>query len=209
LINSVSASGGSIAGLYIYPGNGETYESVDQIVYQLTAVNTNTTISVSIDGRPPILMNYQGEINEVVNGDTVSRDWYVWHIPIPSINDPGKHTLQFFSHYYVWQETDQYWAEFNAHTDVKSFYIAFIAAPSRSPPSSTSAIPTYALPIAVLSMLVTLLALAKFKTQRPINARNLLLQGNRTGRNMRIKLRSSKNCLEETLKSLSSEASSE
>ena len=185
LTNLVSASGGSIASLYVYPSDGETYESVNQIVYQLTAVNTNTTVSVSIDGKPPILMNYQGETNEVVKGDTVARDWYVWQVTIPSIIDPGKHTLQFFSHYYVWQETDRYWAEFNASSDVKSFNIvSSTPAPSHSPsspssmassipvpsqsPSSISVILAYVFAITVSSMLVTLVALAKFKTRKPI-----------------------------------------
>jgi hypothetical protein len=168
LTNFVSASGGSIANLYVYPNDGETYESVDQIVYQLTAVNTNTTVSVSVDGGPPILMNYQGEINEAVKGDAVARDWYVWQVTIPSINDPGKHTLQFFSHYYVWQETDQYWAEFNASSDVKSFNIvSSTAAPSQCP-SSVSVILTYVFAATVLSMLAALLALAKFKTRKPV-----------------------------------------
>ena len=181
----VSASSGSIANLYIYPNEGGTYESVDQIVYQLTAVNTNTTVSVSIDGGPLIPMNYQGEINEAVKGDTVARDWYVWQVAIPSINGPGKHTLQFFSHYYVWQETDQYWAEFNASSDVKSFSIASStpasSQPSSSPsstassnadpsqfPSSVFIILTCTFAATVLSMFVALLALAKFKTRKPV-----------------------------------------
>ena len=171
LTSSVSASGGSITSLYVYPSNGETYGSVNLIVYQLTAVNTNTTVSVSIDGKPLILMNYQGQVNEVVNGDAVSRDWYVWQVTIPSISDPGKHTLQFFSHYYVWQETDQYWAEFNAHTEVESFKIASNPASSQSQTSSIPVVFTYLFAATVLSMIAALIALKKFRTRKPITPR--------------------------------------
>ena len=162
--NFASASDGSIANLYVFPSDGGTYESVNQVVYQLTAVNTNTTVSVSIDGRPPTPMNYTGEVKEIVNGEDSSQDWYQWQITIPSISDPGKHTLQFFSHYYVWQETDQYWAEFNARSDIKSFNIVSAAASSQNPPESIPIVIMRMLASAALLIILILLALAKFRT---------------------------------------------
>ncbi len=112
--NFVYASGGSIALANAYPREGCTYLAIDYFTYQLSAVNTNTTVLVSIDGGPLISMTFQGIRDEVVNGDTVARDWYTWQVTIPAITESDDHTLQFFSHYYVWQETDQYWAEFNS-----------------------------------------------------------------------------------------------
>ena len=121
-----------------YPDDGGTYEFVDHFVEQTTAVNTNTTVSVSIDGEPPIPMTYQGIKNEIVSGDTVARDWYTWNITVPAITAPGRHTFQFFRHYYVWQEADQYWAEFNSHSTVQSFNIGNSSAtPSPTPPPTT------------------------------------------------------------------------
>ena len=133
-----SASGASIAMANYYPGDGETYEFIDHFLEQTTAVNTNTTVAVSIDEGPPIPMPYQGIKNEIASGDTVARDWYMWQITIPAITAPGKHTFQFFRHYYVWQEADKYWAEFDSYSTVQSFNITDSSAtPSQSPPPAT------------------------------------------------------------------------
>ena len=99
-----------------YPDDGGTYEFIDHFLDQTTAVNTNTTVSVSIDGGPLIPMAYQGIKNEMVSDDSDARDWYTWQVTIPAITAPGRHTFQFFSHYYVWQDADQYWAEFDAYS---------------------------------------------------------------------------------------------
>ena len=136
--NLVFASGGSIAMANYYPDDGGTYGFIDHFLEQTTAVNTNTTVSVSIDGGPLIPMTYQGIRNEMVSGDTVAHDWYTWQIAIPAIMAPGGHSFQFFSHYYVWQEVDQYWTEFNAYSNVHSFTIACpLPTPSQSPPPTT------------------------------------------------------------------------
>ncbi len=132
-ISLVSASEGSIAMANTYPENGGTYFVVDHFIYQVTAVNTNTTVSVSIDNGPLIPMAFQGIINEAVNGDTVTRDWYTWQVTIPAITNTGNYTFQFFSHYYVWQDKDQYWAEFNARSNTQSITIAD---PFSTPPTS-------------------------------------------------------------------------
>jgi hypothetical protein len=138
--NLVSASDGSIAMVNAYPEDGGTYFLVDHFIYQITAVNTNTTVSVSIDNGPLIPMAFQGIINEVVNSDTVARDWYTWQITIPAITNPGRHTFQFFSHYYVLQDTDHYWAEFNACSTAQSFSIANSTPPTSSP-TTTRTVP--------------------------------------------------------------------
>jgi hypothetical protein len=132
--NLVYASGGSIAMANSYPQEGGTYLAVDHFIYQTTAVNTNTTVSVSVDNGPLITMAFQGVRNEVVNGDSVARDWYTWQVTIPSITDSGEHTFQFFSHYYVWQDTDHYWAELNARSTAHSFTVTN---PSSTSPTST------------------------------------------------------------------------
>lgn len=133
-----SANGTSIAMTNHYPDDGGTYEFVDHFVEQTTAVNTNTTVSVSIDGEPSIPMRYQGVKNQIAPSDTVARDWYTWNITVPAITTPGKHTFQFFRHYYVWQEADQYWAEFNSYSNVQSFNIGNpLATPSQSSPPAT------------------------------------------------------------------------
>jgi hypothetical protein len=120
-----------------YPNDGGTYVFIDHFLMQTTAVNTNTTVSVSIDEGPLIPMAYQGIINEMVLGDTVVRNWYTWQVAIPALTAPGRHTFQFFDHYYVWQDKDQYWADFNAHSTVRSFTIALPPpTPSQSTPSS-------------------------------------------------------------------------
>jgi hypothetical protein len=136
--NLFSANGASVAMANYYPEDGETYEFIDHFLDQATAVNTNTTVSVCIDDGPLIPMTYQGVRNEMVLGDTVARDWYTWQITIPAITAPGRHTFQFFRHYYVWQEADQYWAEFNSYSVVQSFNIADSSStPSQSPPPTT------------------------------------------------------------------------
>jgi len=131
----VSASGGSIVMANYYPNDGGTYGFIDRFLKQTTAVNTNTTVSVSIDGGPLIPMIYQGIINETVQGDTVVRNWYTWQVAIPASAAPGKHTFQFFDHHYVWQDKGQFWADFNAYSTVKSFTIAL---PLPTPSQSTS-----------------------------------------------------------------------
>jgi hypothetical protein len=148
--NLVSASGGSIAMANAYPEDGGTYLVVDHFMYQATAVNTNTTVSVSIDDGPLVPMAFQSVRNEMVNGDTVARDWYTWQVTIPAITNPGRHAFQFFSHYYVWQDTDHYWAEFDARSTAQSFTIAGpLSTPSQSPPPTTN-------PVYVIAALTTL-----------------------------------------------------
>jgi len=167
-----SASGASIAMVNCYPDDGEAYEFVDHFLEQTTAVNTNTTVSVSIDGEPLIPMTYQGIKNEIVSGDTVARDWYTWNITVPAITTSGRHTFQFFRHYYVWQEADQYWAEFNSQSTVQSFNIANSSAtPSPTPPSTTMNT-AYIFAIIAASAITAVLVLATFtlrkRTQRHI-----------------------------------------
>ena len=122
--NSVFAAGGSISAAMTYPESGGTYGVVDHFVYQMRSVNTNTTYSVSIDGQPPILMVYQGIINEASANASVAGSWYQWQLTIPAIITPGRHTFQFFGHYYVWQDIDHYWAEFNSYSTIRSFTVA-------------------------------------------------------------------------------------
>jgi hypothetical protein len=133
------ANAASISMVNHYPDDGETYDFVDHFIEQVTAVNTNTTVSVSIDGQAAIPMTYQGIKNEVVPGDTVARDWHTWNITVPPITTPGAHTFQFFKHYYVWQETDPYWAEFNSNSALQTFAIAGASTtPSLSPQPETT-----------------------------------------------------------------------
>jgi hypothetical protein len=131
----VFASGGNIAMANYYPNDGGTYGFVDHFLKQTTAVNTNTTVSVSIDGGPLLPMVYQGIINEMVPDDTAVRNWYTWQIAIPALTAPGRHTFQFFYHDYVWQDKDRYWADFNGYSTVQSFTIAL---PRPTPSQSTS-----------------------------------------------------------------------
>ena len=72
---------------------------------------------------PLVPMDFQGLTNETGNGDSTVQDWYTWKATTPAITEAGNHTFQFFSHYYVWQDSDQYWAEFNAQSTVYSFTI--------------------------------------------------------------------------------------
>jgi len=66
---------------------------------------------------------YQGIRNEIVPGDSENRSWYIWQATTSPITTPGKHTYQFFSHYYVWQDPDQYWAEYNSYSTLYLFTI--------------------------------------------------------------------------------------
>jgi hypothetical protein len=120
--NLASASDGSISQANTYPQEDSTYLAVDHFTYQLSAIDTNTTVSVSIDNEPPAPMVFEGIQNIVANDDAVAN-WYTWQTTVPAITEPGNHTFQFFSHYYVWQDSDQYWAEFNARSTVYSFTI--------------------------------------------------------------------------------------
>lgn len=122
-LNPVFASEGSIARSNYYPENGEKLQIVNNFLFQTTGVNTNTTVSVSIDGGTPIPMTYLGIRTEIVPGDTVACEWYSWQIYVPAMATPGEHTFQFFSHYYVWQSTDQYWASFNFCSNLQTFTI--------------------------------------------------------------------------------------
>jgi hypothetical protein len=168
--NLVSASGASITMANYYPEDGETYEFIDHFLEQATAVNTNTTVSVSIDGGPLIPMIYQGIRNEMVPADTVARDWYMWQITIPDITTPGRHTFQFFRRYYVWQEADQYWAEFNSYSSVQSFNIASPLPTSSEPPPQATINPAYIFTTITASAATAFLVLVTFvlrnRTQR-------------------------------------------
>ena len=141
--NLFYANAVSISLVNHYPVDGETYEFIDHFVEQTTAVNTNTTVSISIDNGELIPLIYQGIRNEKVTGDTETRDWYTWNISTTAITEPGEHTFQFFRHYYVWQEADQYWGEFNSHSNVMSFTISdFTISPSPYPTSTPILSPT-------------------------------------------------------------------
>ncbi len=161
-----SASAVSIAMANYYPDDGETYDFVDHFIEQTTAVNTNTTVSVSIDGEQPIPMLYQGIKNEIVPGDTVARDWYTWNITIPPITIPGTHTYQFFRHYYVWQEADQYWAEFNSQSTLQTFTIAGDHTSPSPPPSSETTNPLYIFTAIAASAITALVVLVAFTLRK-------------------------------------------
>ncbi len=130
--NTVSASGGSITMTNCYPSDGEKYEVIDHFTEQVLWVNTNTTVSVTLDGGVPIPMIYKGLISEVAEGDSIAQDWYTWEITIHPLTVPGLHSFQFFGKYFVWQETDQYWSEFNYSTNLRSFIIENPALPNAS-----------------------------------------------------------------------------
>jgi hypothetical protein len=122
-ISTVNASGGSIVMLKTYPENNGVYDSVDHFLYQVTGINTNTTISVSIDGGPQIPMLYQGTKNGTSSDDTLVSEWYTWQVTNPNELPQGEHSLHFFGHCYVWQEMDHYWAEFNTSSAMETFTI--------------------------------------------------------------------------------------
>lgn len=161
-----SASAASIAMANHYPDDGETYDFVDHFIEQTTAVNTNTTVSVSIDGEQPIPMTYQGIKNEIVPGDTVVRDWYTWNITILPITTPGTHTFQFFRHYYVWQEADQYWAEFNSQSTLQTFAIAGDQTTSSPSPQPETTNPLYIFTAIAASAITALLVLVAFTLRK-------------------------------------------
>jgi hypothetical protein len=119
-----------------YPNDGGTYPFVDHFLMQTTEVNVNTTVSVSVDGGPRTPMTYQGILNETVPGDTVVRSWYTWEVTIPALITAGRHTFQFFYNDYVWQDKDQYWADFNGYSTVQSFTIILPPSTSSQSPSS-------------------------------------------------------------------------
>jgi hypothetical protein len=162
-----SASGASsIAMVNHYPDDGETYAYIDHFMEQTTAVNTNTTVSVSIDGEPLIPLMYPDIKNEIAPGDTVARDWYTWNITIPPITTPGTHTFQFFRHYYVWQEADQYWAEFNSQSTLQSFTIAGASTTPSPSPQPETANPLYLLTAIIASAITALLVLVAFTLRK-------------------------------------------
>ncbi len=159
----VFAGGGTIVIANHYPDDGETYEFIDHFMEQTTAVNVNTTVSVSIDGGPLIPLRFEGVREETAPGDTETRDWFTWQITVPAMTTPGNHTFQFFSHYYVWQGADEYWAEFNACSDVKSFSIVSqLPAPSQPPAESSKINQVYALAGVAASSAALLLLIAFF-----------------------------------------------
>ena len=168
--NLVLADGGSIAMANAYPENGGTYEVVDNILYQTTAANINTTVSVRIDSGPPIQMAYQGIRNEKAQGDTVARDWHTWQTKVPAIATPGRHTFQFFSHYYVWQTADQYWAEFDASSNPQSFVIADSLLSPSSSRLSTTTNSVYFLAALSASPIAAILLIGIFVRQRRYRA---------------------------------------
>lgn len=146
-INLVSALEGSIAKVHYFPESETPYGSVNYFMMQTTAVNTNTTVSVSIDGEQPVPLAYQDVTHEAVAGDTSAFDWYTWQANVSDITAPGRHTVQFLSHYFVWQQADGYWAEFNAQSEVRSFLIGsfapdYLPSPSPSPSSTTTLSPS-------------------------------------------------------------------
>jgi hypothetical protein len=153
----VFAGGGSIAMAHYYPDDGGTYAFIDHFLEMTTAVNANTTVSVSIDGGSLIPMTFQGIRSEMVSGDAVVRDWYTWQLSIPALTASGSHTFQFFSHYYVWQDVDQYWAEFDSYSTVKSFTIAY---PAQA--SAPTVNPVYIFAAIAISPIVALLIVVTF-----------------------------------------------
>jgi hypothetical protein len=162
----VNAAGGSIAKVNTYPENDGTYAVVDQFLYQVTGINANTTVSVSVDDGPPISMVYQGIKNEPALNDTVACEWYTWQVTIPTMPTQGKHTFQFFSYYFVWQEQDHYWAEFNACSTLKSFTIAGHSLIPAEPKPVTTTNPIYVI-TALTSPLSALLLITAIKRNRP------------------------------------------
>jgi hypothetical protein len=164
--NLVFAGDGSIAMSNTYPEDGGTYGVVDHFSYQITAANSNTTVSIRIDDGPLIPMQYRGITNEVGTGDNVALDWYTWQVTIPAITAQGKHSFQFFSHYCVWQGADQCWAEFDSYSNVQSFTIAFSSStPSMSlPPTTTN--PTEVIVILATLPLAAIVLLIFFLLQK-------------------------------------------
>jgi hypothetical protein len=161
----VNAGGGSIVMASTYPEDNGTYGVVDHFVYQITGVNTNTTVSVSIDDGPLISMVCEGIKNETPPDCTVACEWYTWQVTIPAITIQGRHTFQFFSHCYVWQDEDHYWSEFNVRSPLKSFTIAG-PLPTPAEAQSPTAINQVYIIAALASQLSALLLIISFKTCR-------------------------------------------
>jgi hypothetical protein len=164
--NLVLAGGGSIAMAKTYPEDGGTYGVIDHFSYQTTAVNANTTVSVRVDDGPLLPMAYEGIRNEIAPGDTVTRDWHTWQATTPSLTTPGRHSFQFFSHYYVWQDADHYWAEFNACSTVRSFAIdgPFSTPVQSTPPTATNQV--YFLAVLTASPLAAILFITVIISRR-------------------------------------------
>jgi hypothetical protein len=152
--------------VYMYPEDGGTYSSIDRVTCQITGVNTNTTVSVSIDDGQRVPMIYEGIRNETGEGEAAGCQWYTWQATIPTILTGGKHTLQFFSHYYVWQEQDHYWAECSAYSTVKSFAIECLTPNPAKHEQQTNNISVYL--IAALAFpLSAFLVVSSVKRYRP------------------------------------------
>jgi len=165
--NVASAGGGTIAATNNYPDDGGTYEFVDYFSEQTTAVNTNTTVLVSVDGGPLIPMTFKGVRKEIAPEDSVSRDWYTWETAVPAITRPGNHIFQFFSRYYVWQDADICWAEFNAQSSAKSFTINSNSPPSSHPPQPTETNQVHIFAGVAASSAALLLLIASFLPRKP------------------------------------------
>lgn len=163
--NLALTQGSSIVASNYYPEDGKIYDFVDHFTWQVSAVNTNTTVSVSIDGKSPITMTYSGLRNKIMADDTLENDWFTWEIFIPAVNEPGNHTFQFFNHYYVWQQADQYWAEYDSYTNIKSFTIENPNSTHISDPKENFSLLQIAI-IAILSVIVILLILINVKTKK-------------------------------------------
>jgi hypothetical protein len=162
----VDAGDGSIAMANTYPENDGTYVVVDHFLYQVTGINTNTTVSVRIDNGQPLSLVYQGVKNELALNDTVACEWYTWQVTISQMPSQGKHTFQFFSHYYVWQEQDHYWAEFNACSTLKSFTIAdpLLIPAEPMPATTTNSIYVIAALTSPLSALLLITAIKRHRS---------------------------------------------
>ena len=164
--NEVFADGGSIAMAKTYPEDGGTYGVIDHFLYQVTAINTNTTVSVSIDNGPLLPMDYEGIRNEKAPDDTITRDWYTWQTTTPAITTSACNTFQFFSHYYVWQDADHYWAEFNACSIVRSFTLAGSSSTPSQSLTPTTLNQVNILEVLTTSPLATILLIIFFVTQK-------------------------------------------
>ena len=152
------APGGSIALENTFPDDEAKYTSVSYFLDQITQVNTNTTVSISIDGEPPVPMIYEGIRTEKILGDSETRDWHTWRLTIPAITATGEHTFQFYRHYYVWQTADQYWAEYNASSSVHKFEIVSSEAEVSQPEYSST--PVIIAAVAVLAAVLIALTFA-------------------------------------------------
>jgi hypothetical protein len=164
--SSANASQGSVAIVCMYPEDGGTYEFVDRFTYQITGVNTNTTVSISIDDGQLVPMIYEGMRNGTAQVQAARGWWYTWQARVPTMLESGKHTFQFFSHYYVWQEQDHYWAEFNAYSTLKSFTIEWPTPNPATNEQQTNTSSVYLI-AALISQLSALLVVSSFKRCKP------------------------------------------